>query len=217
MKKKGYYEYTPQIYPRKLWVMYNTSEEEIDKCFTNMKGEPLVHNGEPMNEGNYGGMVYDECMNKAGKYFGNLVVFPKKSDIFENYREIDVLKGKTLVSVDRGLYDSNDALFFKTADGEFYIMTHYQECCEDVYIDDICGDFADLLNEEILTAEELNNDYPVDEECIEDTYTWTFYHLATFHGDVTIRWFGTSNGYYSESAEFYKISEEDYNVHAKNK
>jgi hypothetical protein len=81
MKKKGYYEYTPQIYPRKLWVMYNTSEEEIDKCFTNMKGEPLVHNGEPMSEGSYGGMVYDECMSKAGKYFGNLVVFPKKSDM----------------------------------------------------------------------------------------------------------------------------------------
>ena len=31
---------------------------------------------------------------------------------FENYREIDVLKGKTLVSVDRGLFDSNAALFF---------------------------------------------------------------------------------------------------------
>lgn len=130
---------------------------------------------------------------------------------------IDVLKGKTLVEVDRSLYDTNDALFFKTADGEFYIMTHDQECCENVSIDDICGDFADLLNEEILTAEELNNDYPVDAECVENTYTWTFYHLATFHGDVTIRWFGTSNGYYSESAELYKISEEDYNVHVKNK
>lgn len=130
---------------------------------------------------------------------------------------IAVLKGKTLVEVDRSLYDTNDALFFKTADGEFYIMTHDQECCENVSIDDICGDFADLLNEEILTAEELNNDYPVDEECVENTYTWTFYHLATFHGDVTIRWFGTSNGYYSESAELYKISEEDYNVHVKNK
>ena len=58
--------------------MYNTSEEEIDKCFTNMKGEPLVHNVEPMSEGNYGGMVYDECMSKSGNYIGNLVVFPKK-------------------------------------------------------------------------------------------------------------------------------------------
>lgn len=46
-----------------------------------MKGEPLVHNGEPMSEGNYGGMVYNECMSKAGKYFGNLVVFPKKNDM----------------------------------------------------------------------------------------------------------------------------------------
>lgn len=137
--------------------------------------------------------------------------------LFDNYCDIDVLKGKTLVEVERGLYDSNDALFFKTADGEFYIMTHDQGCCENVYIDDICGDFADLLNEKILTAEELNNDYPVDEERIEDTYTWTFYHLATFHGDVTIRWFGTSNGYYSESAALYKIDEEDYNVYAKKK
>lgn len=81
MKRKGYYEYIPQIYPRRLWVMYNTSEEEIDKCFTNMKGKPLVHNYEPMSEGNYGGMVYTECMNKAGNYLGNLVVFPSKKDM----------------------------------------------------------------------------------------------------------------------------------------
>ena len=38
MKKKGYYEYTPQIYPRKLWVMYNTSKfEEIEKQKKNEK------------------------------------------------------------------------------------------------------------------------------------------------------------------------------------
>lgn len=61
--------------------MYNTSEEEIDKCFTDTKGKPLVHNDEPMNEGNYGGMVYDECMSKVGNYLGNLVVFPKKKDM----------------------------------------------------------------------------------------------------------------------------------------
>lgn len=76
---------------------------------------------------------------------------------FSNCCDIDVLKGKTLVEVERSLYNANDALFFKTADGEFYIMTHDQECCESVSIDDICGDFADLLNEKILTAEELNN------------------------------------------------------------
>ena len=61
--------------------MYNTSEEEIDKCFTDMKGKPLVHNGEPMSGGSYGGLVYDECVSRTGGYFGNLVVFPKKKDM----------------------------------------------------------------------------------------------------------------------------------------
>lgn len=59
--------------------MYDTSEEEIDKCFTDKEGKPLVHNCEPMSS--FGGMVYDECMSKAGNYFGNLVVFPKKRDM----------------------------------------------------------------------------------------------------------------------------------------
>lgn len=79
MKKKGYYEYNPQIYPRRLWIMYDTSEEEIDKCFTDKEGKPLVHCREPMSS--FGGMVYDECASKAGGYLGNLVVFPKKRDM----------------------------------------------------------------------------------------------------------------------------------------
>ena len=61
--------------------MYDTSEEEIDKCFSDKEGKPLVHGDKPMCKGNYGGMVYDECMSKAGGYFGNLVVFPKRRDM----------------------------------------------------------------------------------------------------------------------------------------
>lgn len=59
--------------------MYATSEEEIDKCFTDKEGKPLVHNCEPMSS--FGGMVYEECASKAGGYLGNLVVFPKKRDM----------------------------------------------------------------------------------------------------------------------------------------
>jgi len=57
----------------------------------------------------------------------------------------------------------------------------------------------------LLQAEESVQDDPNASE----SGTWTFYKFATRKGYVTIRWYGSSNGYYSESAGMYKIKAED--------
>lgn len=101
-----------------------------------------------------------------------------------------------------------DAILFKT-DNRIFLMYHNQECCESVTIEDIIGDMNYLIGSPILNSYETTNlcdDFDIDTN-IGESYTWTFYHMNTNKGYVTIRWFGTSNGYYSESA---KLVELDY-------
>jgi len=86
-------------------------------------------------------------------------------------------------------------------------MFHSQDCCESVTIDDICGDVQDLVGTEILVAEEVMSDDFGPKERYDESYTWTFYKFRTIKGSVDIRWYGTSNGYYSESVSFTKIEE----------
>ena len=121
---------------------------------------------------------------------------------------ISVLKGKTLANI-RGAVKDSDDIWFHCSDGSIYKMYHDQDCCESVFVEDICGEISDLLDSPILMAEEVEsyreNPPGVKPPYQDNSYTWTFYKLATIKGYVTIRWYGESNGYYSESANFEQI------------
>jgi len=116
--------------------------------------------------------------------------------------DVSVLMFKTLSAVER----EEDELVFVTDSGERYRMYHRQRCCESVTIEDIVGELTDLVGSPILMAEEVSNstDPPLN-RWNPDSYTWTFYKFATVKGYVTIRWYGESNGYYSESVDFAKV------------
>jgi hypothetical protein len=114
------------------------------------------------------------------------------------------LKGQTLTAI-KNFDDEQLALI--TKEGNVYRLYHEQDCCECVRISDICGDLADLIGEPLLEAEEVCSEVPQnEEEYAGDSQTWTFYKLTTRKGSVTIRWLGESNGYYSESVDFEKIT-----------
>lgn len=118
---------------------------------------------------------------------------------------ISELIGKTIAKIKNN--PNEDCIDFHLNDGTKYRMYHNQDCCEHVRIDDIQGDLNDLLNSPITQAEEsTNREDTFDKIECPDSFTWTFYKLATAKGYVTIKWLGESNGYYSESVSFNKIN-----------
>jgi hypothetical protein len=120
-------------------------------------------------------------------------------DLAVNFSE---LVGKTIAIVNK----TDDRITFECADGTEYLMYHSQDCCESVYVESVVGDIEDLIGSPVVVAEEsTSGGRPGDLEKPEyedESQTWTFYKIDTAKGGVTIRWYGSSNGYYSESVDF---------------
>jgi hypothetical protein len=114
------------------------------------------------------------------------------------------LKGKTLSAIVGGSGD--EEMLFVCNDGNKYILFYEHDCCASCVVVDIAGDLQDLIGHPLLLAEEVTNKNKNPPgvkvpEC-QDSFTWTFYKLATIKGYVTISWYGESNGYYNENVSF---------------
>lgn len=112
---------------------------------------------------------------------------------------LQALLGLTLSAVEN---TDNTELIFRSTCGRTFEMSHSQDCCEHVRIEDIVGDLQDLVGSPILHAEESSSNA----EEASESGTWTFYKLATAKGWVDIRWLGESNGYYSERVDFFEVT-----------
>ena len=118
---------------------------------------------------------------------------------------ISEIEGQTFASV--VVNGAKDKILFTGIGGRVFKMYHEQNCCEDVSIEDIVGDLDDLVGVPIVSAtEETNRDEPKTGGYYDDSHTWTFYHIRTHKGTVTLRWYGESNGYYSEDVDFVEVT-----------
>ena len=111
-----------------------------------------------------------------------------------NITEInDHLKGKEILLSE--ITDDSVRLIFNDGHLDMY---HSQDCCESVYIEDINGD-KDLNG--AVFYEVIQKECDRDGLGYDDSFTWTFYTIITSKGYLDIRWYGSSNGYYSESVD----------------
>jgi len=110
-------------------------------------------------------------------------------------RQLPDLIGKVFDAVE----SDDESVTFRGA--ESFRLYHDQDCCESVGVEDVCGDLSDLIGVPILVAEERCDDKDTE----DGDERWTFYTLRTIKGTVTIRFHGTSNGYYSVAVTLGRI------------
>jgi hypothetical protein len=113
-----------------------------------------------------------------------------------------VLEGKTFIDVSN---QNDDAIVFVDANDTAFALAHVQDCCENVYVASVDGDLSDLVGTPIVSAEATSDHFPADKDNYHEQTTYTFYHIRTKKGSVTIRFNGTSNGYYSTAVQLHSI------------
>ena len=102
--------------------------------------------------------------------------------------------GKTIKAVE-GLKNYSDKVVITLDDDSTLSLFHYQDCCEDVSLEDWGGaEASDLIGGQVVLFEKCTQDGDPNHYGVQQ---YTFYKLNTTKGDITMRWCGESNGYYS--------------------
>jgi hypothetical protein len=108
--------------------------------------------------------------------------------------EFEDLKKEILVNITYTSYQ----VVFQTKSGKKFKLFHRQDCCESVYLADVYGRVEDILNKKILDVDSssvnLNPEYG-------DNH-YQIYRITTQEGELSFRFSGSSNGYYSTAVDF---------------
>lgn len=112
------------------------------------------------------------------------------------------LSGKVITDIS-GLSKNCEIVTIHFADGSYLSMYHDQDCCEIVTLEDFDNDAETLIGGTMLKVEEcVSNENDEEFDPLNDydySYTWTFYTIFTSKGIIKLRWYGSSNGWYSEN------------------
>lgn len=117
----------------------------------------------------------------------------------------EMLEGAKVLAV-HGLKEGSDMVTIVTTTLSVQFF-HWQDCCESVRVAQVDGDVEDVVGKTIHVFEERTSE----EEDWGYRLRSTFYTIRTRSGgDLTWRWDGRSNGYYSVSVSHRFRGDEDW-------
>lgn len=117
-----------------------------------------------------------------------------------NPNPLQSLIGSTICSIEGIEKGSEEVrIAYRTNQNHIQVLTmfHQQDCCENVFVQSVEGD-TNLEGCIVTYAGEIISEQESDNF---STNTKTFYTIACAEKTMVIRWYGESNGYYSERVD----------------
>jgi len=111
------------------------------------------------------------------------------------------LIGKTITKIK--ISEEDTMIAFYCSDGKRFVYDALGECCSTTWFADITG-IEDLLNQEVLSVENLEVPWVEDGRCRQEYDEFYGISVKTIKGNATFIYRNSSNGAYSGRLELYK-------------